>query len=148
MLKNYPAAEAAARTALELAPTFHNLVVEDERVLFDIRSQLAFSIARRGQLKEAGEIIQPVIAFHRALATRNVDDLTQRLELSNALFVSSLTDSASRKARLAEAAAILDRFPAEMKYWKPTVRLRAEIAAEQQKPPERQVTAGSVRTRG
>jgi tetratricopeptide (TPR) repeat protein len=130
---DYPSAEAAAREALALWSPMTTLSLRDELGLNELRTELAMSVARQGRLKEADELIQPVLGFHHKLQQRRVDDKVQQVLLSKALFASSLAAPRERAAQLAEAATIMDGLSPEMKRWKAHALLRDEMAAEQKK---------------
>jgi len=130
---DYPSAEAAAREALDLWSRMTTRSLRDELRLNELRTELAMCVARQGRLKEADELIQPVLGFHRKLQQRRVDDKVQQVLLSKALFASSLAAPHDRTAQLAEAATIMDGLSPEMKRWKAHALLRDEIAAEQKK---------------
>ena len=132
---DYSAAEAAARESLEVRLGAVRRSSRDDLRLNEIRTEIAKAVARQGRFKEADEIIQPVLSFHRQLQQRRVDDLVQHIDLSTALFVSALVAPRERTAQLAEAAAIMDHLPPEMRRWKYHALLRDEIAAEQKKRP-------------
>ncbi len=64
---------------------------------------------------EARALIVPALAFQRDLARRNVDDPSQRAALAAALYVTAIAGVGDRAAQLAEAAALMDKLPPEMK---------------------------------
>ena len=134
-LGDYAASEAAARKALELRLKTLRGSLLDEVYAAENRMDLAQAIARQGRLKEAEEAMRPVLKFQRELQARRSEDLVRRVDLSRALLVSALAVPAERNEKLAEAAATMDRLPAEVRRWKPYALLRAEIAAEQKKRP-------------
>jgi hypothetical protein len=134
-LGDYAASEAAAREAAALARKLSREALVDDVTEAELNTDLARAVARQGRLKEADEIVRPALRFQREMQARRTDDMTQQVQLSRALFVSALAAPAGKDAQLAEAAAIMDRLPRELKRWKPHALLRAEIAAEQKKAP-------------
>src|SRR5439155_1464244 len=64
---------------------------------------------------ETRALIVPALAFQRDLARRNVDDPSQRAALASALYVAAIAGVGDRAAQLAEAAALMDKLPPEMK---------------------------------
>jgi tetratricopeptide (TPR) repeat protein len=99
----------AARTAM--APED----LGDVRAAMFERSLAALLRAQAGQREEARAMIEPVLAFERDLATRNVDDPTQRLELAAALCAAAITGTGDPGAQLKEASALMDGLPPAMK---------------------------------
>jgi hypothetical protein len=79
------------------------------------RTLLALVKVRQGEAREARALIEPALAFQRELAARNVDDPSQRLELAAALCAAAAAGVGDPARQLAEASALLDRLPAEMK---------------------------------
>jgi len=86
---------------------------------------------RLSQLEAARTLIAPALKFQRDLAPRNVDDPGQRLELAAALYVAALAGVGNPAAQLAEAAALVDKLPTEMKGLKYVVDWSSRIADEQ-----------------
>ena len=128
------AAEVAARTALEAwRPLPRRDFLGNEQQGAAISTLLAQAIARQGRLGEAGEIIRPVLKFHRDLFAKQHEDRQQHFEFAHALYVSALVEADQRNARLAEASAILDSLPPAMSRWKPGALLRNWIAEESKK---------------
>ena len=90
--------------------------------------------ARQGKEAEAQKIIEPVLKLHRELNARSDnEDQLQRIEFARALYVSALAGSSQKAAQLAEAAAILDRLPPELRRLITTTWLRDAISEEQKR---------------
>ena len=70
---------------------------------------------RLNQLDEARALIVPALKFQRDLAPRNVDDPSQRLDMACALYVAALAGVGDPAAQLAEADALMNKLPSEMK---------------------------------
>jgi tetratricopeptide (TPR) repeat protein len=79
------------------------------------RTLAALVKVRLGEAAQARALIEPALAFQRELAARNVDDPSQHLELAAALCVAAAAGVGDPARQLAEASALLDRLPAEMK---------------------------------
>jgi hypothetical protein len=74
------------------------------------------ALARAGRADEAPELIGSELRFLRETERRNVDDAGIRLLLSQALYAAGLTAPTNEaSALLAEARAIHDALPAEMR---------------------------------
>jgi hypothetical protein len=86
---------------------------------------------RLNQPEAARTLIVPALKFQRDLAPRNVDDPNQRLDLSAALYVAALAGVGNPAAQLAEASALVDKLPTEMKGLKYVVDWTGRIADEQ-----------------
>jgi len=136
-LGDFAAAERTLRDGLNARthwPTANN---GDRREQAEVSSWLAMAIARQGRLAEAAGVIAPVVKLHRALAARNHDDASQRVELAIALYAQALSDKPRRAALLNEAAALIARAPPEMRelhsvrWWRDLIRQeqRARAAA-------------------
>ena len=70
---------------------------------------------RLDQPAEARALIEPALKFQRDLAARNVDDPSQRLDHAAALCVAAVAGVGDPAAQLAEAAALMEKLPPEMK---------------------------------
>jgi hypothetical protein len=78
------------------------------------RTLAALVKLRLGETAQARALIEPALAFQRDLATRNVDDPSQHLELAAALCVASVAGVGNPARQLAEANALMDKLPAEL----------------------------------
>jgi len=86
---------------------------------------------RLNQPEAARALIVPALEFQRDLAPRNVDDPSQRLDLAGALYVATLAGIGNPAEQLAEAAALVDKLPTEMKGLKYVADWSGRIADEQ-----------------
>ena len=134
-LKDYPAADAEIKHALEIRKAIPKRTLFDERDAADALMLAAMIAARTGRYPEAQRIIEPVLEFHRKLYARGKDneDLTQHVQFARALYVSTLAAPGPRTSDLAQASAILDGLPPAMRNLISNTRLREAIAEEQQK---------------
>jgi tetratricopeptide (TPR) repeat protein len=132
-LKDYAAADADMKRALEIRRAIPTRTLVEER---DAKVQLmlaAMIAARLEKYAEAQQLIEPVLKFHRGLYARGKDndDLSQRVELAHALYVSALAAPGQKTSQLAEAAAILDGLPPMMRRQISNTVWRDRIAEEQ-----------------
>ncbi len=95
------------------------------------RTFAALVKVRLKQPEAARALVGPALKFQRELSPRNLDDPTQRLDLAAALYVSAMAGVGNPPAQLAEAAALVDKLPAEMKGLKFVENWRSRIAEEQ-----------------
>jgi tetratricopeptide (TPR) repeat protein len=134
-LKDYATADGEIKRALEIRSVLPNRTLQDERDAGDEILIAAEIAARQGKVAEAQKLVDPVLKLQRELNARGADndDQLQRSELANALYVSALAGSPQKAAQLAEAAALLDRLPPEMRRMSEPTRLRAAISEEQKR---------------
>ncbi len=133
-LRDYSTAEGEIRQALEIRPSLPKRTLQDERDIGDENMLAAMIAARQGKEAEAQKIIEPVLKLHRELNARSDnEDQLQRIEFARALYVSALAGSSQKAAQLAEAAAILDRLPPELRRLITTTWLRDAISEEQRR---------------
>jgi tetratricopeptide (TPR) repeat protein len=92
------------------------------------RTFAALAKLRLNRPDEARALIVPALKFQRELAKRNVDDPSQRLDLAAALYVAAVAGVGDPAAQLTEAAALMDKLPAEMKGLSYVEIWRARIA--------------------
>ena len=126
-LGDYPAAEAAAQKSIEVRDQYPVLGLDEARATQMVHALKALAIARQGRTAEAASLIGPVVEYQRGLAARNKGDVTQRLELAQALYVQSLTDRPRHAALRREALAIIDEFPQEFRKLHSVTRWRQVI---------------------
>jgi hypothetical protein len=88
-------------------------------------------LAKLGRHAEAQEAIAPALKFHRELQARHHDDLTQRVQLAQALYAKAIAGGGSEAASLQEAAALIDGLPPLMRGMKSVSLIRSDIAEEQ-----------------
>ncbi|HUX74980.1 MAG TPA: hypothetical protein VMV25_13955 [Steroidobacteraceae bacterium] len=129
LLGDYPAAERALRAALAARRATGNAATDDRRYMARISTWLALALARQGRSAEAKAAIDPVVRLQRALAARNHGDEWQHVELASALYADALVAPGARPALLREAAALIDRVPAEMRATRRVRRWRQWIGA-------------------
>ena len=130
-LKDYAAADAAIKRALDYHRTVPKRTLQDQRDANDELMLAAAIAARLGHAAEARQIIDPVLKFHRELYARRNDDLGQHLQLARALYVSALAaPEPKRSGELKEAAGIIDGLPPAVRQMKSTMLIRSYIADE------------------
>jgi len=133
-LKQYAAAEAEMRASIEHFKRLPISTLLDKAFASDHQILLALSIARQGRGDEAAKLVAPELAFQRGLHAKGSEDVRQHFMLAEAILAMGLAVPSERAARVAEAAKILDGFPAEARQHRTVVRLRAEIAEEAKRP--------------
>ena len=117
-LGRFAASERAERVALEQAGTvlpFAASVIANERSRAEISTWLSMALARQGKLRQAAQVIEPVVKFEQGLLARNHGDVWVPLELARALYAQSLCDPAQRTTLLGRSASLLNRLPARLK---------------------------------
>ena len=88
--------------------------------------------ARLQRYTEAQQIIDPVLKRHRGLYERkDNDDVTQRIQFAQALYVSAIAAPGQKSAQVTQAAAIIDGLPPQMRRQLSVAYLRGQIAEEQ-----------------
>jgi hypothetical protein len=132
-LKDYAAADVDIKQALEIRKAIPTRTLAEER---DAGNQLMLAAAiaaRMERYAEAQQIIEPLLKFHRKLYARGKDneDLSQRVELAQALYVSALAAPGQKTSQLTEAAAIMDSLPPPMRRLHSVTVWRDRIAEEQ-----------------
>jgi tetratricopeptide (TPR) repeat protein len=114
-LGHFAAAEHAERVALGQFKIFEPLSgmagVSNERQAAAISTWLAMALARQGRLREAAQVIDPVVIFEQKLLSHDHGDVWVSYELACALYAQSLTKPARRGVLLKRAAALLDGLP-------------------------------------
>lgn len=113
-LGHFAAAEQAQRVALQqrkLLSWVDLSVASGQRVLTENSTWLAMALARQGKLREAAQVIDPVVRFDEGLLARNHGDVWVPLELAHALYAQSLADPARSAALRRRAAALLKGLP-------------------------------------
>ena len=132
-LKDYARADAEIKRALEVASSIPVRTVFDEFDAGNRRVLAAAIAARLGRSAEARELLEPVLKLHRGMSARKDNDsMNQRIEFAYALYVSALATPEQRSSQLAQAAALVDSVPPDMRSMISIARLRAEIAELQQ----------------
>jgi len=128
-LRDYAAADSEIQRALEIRKTLPPRNLGEERDA-GIQATLAARIAARlGREDEARKLVEPVLELQRRLYARpDNEDLTQRVELAQALYASALAGSSRKKAELEQAASLIDALPPQMRNLISVRRLRGQIA--------------------
>ena len=131
-LGDYTAADADIKKALAIRQGIPTRTLAEERDASDQLMLAALIAARLQRYTEAQQIIDPVLKRHRALYDRkDNDDVTQRVQFAQALYVSAVAAPGSKSAQLTQAAAIIEGLPPQMRRQLSVVYLRGQIAEEQ-----------------
>jgi hypothetical protein len=130
-LKAYLEAENAIRVAILHQQRLPERTLERQREAAQQQVLLCMILARLERHPEAQQALAPALKFHRELQARGHDDLTQRIELAQALYASALAGGGKESASLTEAAALIDGLPPAMRHLKSTSLIRNDIAEEQ-----------------
>ncbi|HKW80800.1 MAG TPA: hypothetical protein VJQ49_07320, partial [Casimicrobiaceae bacterium] len=127
-LADYRAADAEIKRALDLRRGIPTLTMFEQRDA-DLQQMLAAMIAvRLGRDAEAQRIIEPIVRVHRQLHNRaDNDDLRQRIEFAQALYVSALASPTQSITRLREAAALIDGLPPALRRLHSVAVVRSDI---------------------
>jgi tetratricopeptide (TPR) repeat protein len=132
MLGDYPAAEVAVKKSMTYQQQIPDRTLDRQRDVAQNQILLAMILARQGKQADAQQIVAPALKLHRDLhARKGNEDLTQRIELAQALLASAMADGGKDAASLAEAGALLDELPPSLRQLRSTVLLRKMIAEEQ-----------------
>ncbi|HKE41683.1 MAG TPA: hypothetical protein VKG21_17770, partial [Casimicrobiaceae bacterium] len=133
-LKDYTAADADMKRALEIRQAIPKRNLFEERDASDALMLAAMIEARMGRYSTAQQIIEPVLNFHRGLYMRkDNEDVSQRVQYASALYVSALAAPGQKTAQLAQAAAIIDALPPAMRRVSSVAVWRDRITEEQKK---------------
>lgn len=133
-LGDYASAEREIRQAISYRQQLPRVEVFDKLDGSFERVTLALAVARQGRNAEAAKLVDPEIRFHRELLAGGSEDFHfQHVALARALYAGALASPGEARALLAEAAAILDRLPGEMRRRRSIEDLRAWIGAEMAK---------------
>ena len=132
MLGDYAAAEKALRTSMSYQQRLTDRTTDRQRDVAQSQILLAMILSRQNRNEEARQTVAPALKLHRDLHSRkDNEDLTQRIELAQALLASAMAAGGKDAASLAEAAALLDGLPPSMRQLRSTQLLRKMIAEEQ-----------------
>ena len=104
--------------------------MEERRDAANDQVVAAMVLAKLNRMAEAQALAAPALAFHRELAARNRDDPSQRDEHAVALYAAAIAGLGDPAAELAEAAALFDRAPSEMKRSAPHALFQSLVAEE------------------
>ena len=110
-LGHFALAERAARVALGETATlipFLSSDLDSKRDSAEISSWLAMALARQGKLREAAQVIDPVVAFESDLIARDHGDVWVPYELARSLYAQALAEPTRREALLKKAGALLN----------------------------------------
>jgi tetratricopeptide (TPR) repeat protein len=133
-LKDYAAAEDQIRAAIGYRKQLPKRTLQDERDASNERVMFAMILAALERRAEAWKMMEPDLAFHRSLLARGNDDMWQRCELANVLFVAALVQPAEAadyaRALLDESGVLLEALPAQLKQHRVVRELRDRVAAE------------------
>jgi Novel STAND NTPase 1 len=133
-LKDYAAADADIKRALEIRKSLPKRTLFDERDASDAIMLAAMIAARQERYPEAQQLIDPVLKFHRELYERkDNEDFLQRVQYASALYVSALAAPGQKSAQLAQAAAMIDALPPDMRQLISVTVWRERVAEEQKK---------------
>jgi tetratricopeptide (TPR) repeat protein len=132
MLGDYSAAEAALRKSMANQARLTEVTLDRQRDVAQSQILLAMILARQGRQADAQRAAAPALRLHRELhARKDNEDLTQRIELAQALLASAMAGGGKEAASLAEAAALIDGLPPSLRQLRSTLLLRKMIAEEQ-----------------
>jgi tetratricopeptide (TPR) repeat protein len=129
---DFAAADADIQKAQTIRRGIPTRTLAEERDADDQRMLAALIAARLQRYTEAQQIIEPVLKRHRGLYERkDNDDVTQRIQFAQALYVSAIAAPGQKSAQLTQAAAIVDALPPQMRRQLSVAYLRGQIAEEQ-----------------
>jgi hypothetical protein len=129
-LNDYAIADSAMSKVAEARTHQPWLELGDKRDIAFEQSFQALVLARHNRQPEAQKLIAPVLAFERELSRRNHDDPSQRIELALALYAASVAGLGDAGAQLAEAGALMDNLPPEMRALRDVALWRGHINEE------------------
>jgi len=132
-LGHYDTAEVTIRKAMRYLKLVPPRTLSDERDASDDQMLLAICLARLGRYEEARQSAEPALRFQRQLQSQANDDLSQRVQLAQALFATAVASGGRGYATLKEAAAYIDALPTPMRGLRSTMTLRRWIADEQRR---------------
>ena len=129
-LKDYGAAEAAAREAVRLRMEGPRRSRQNQLEVASDQTLLALILARQGKLAEARTANEPALAFHRTLLARGSEDVDQHVALATALYAAALASPAVAPGLLNEGKRMLDALPPQTLKRRSVSRVRDWIAVE------------------
>jgi len=131
-LGDFAAADADIKKAQAIRRAIPTRTLAEERDADDQLMLAALIAARLQRYTEAQQIVDPVLKRHRGLAERkDNEDVTQRVQFAQALYVSAVAAPGQKSAQVTQAAAIIDALPPQMRRQLSVVYLRGQIAEEQ-----------------
>ena len=113
-LGHFAQSERAERIALDrnaIALPFASSVIANKRDGAEISTWLAMALARQGKLRQAAQVIDPVVTFELGLLARNRGDAWVPFEVARALYAQALAEPTQRDAALKRAARLLSGLP-------------------------------------
>ena len=113
-LGHFAAAERAERVALKLSDAIEVLqgaVFAQEQDSAETSTWLSMALARQGKLREAAQVIDPIVSQEEENLAGDHGDIWIPYELARALYAQSLAEPAKRAALLERAAALLQGLP-------------------------------------
>jgi Novel STAND NTPase 1 len=129
-LKDYARAEREITLVQELRKQQPWNELSDKRDIAFEQAFAALVLARLDRQEDAQKLIAPVLKFERELSPRNRDDPAQHYELAAALYAASVAGLGNAPAQLAEAGALMDKLPPEMRALRDVTVWRERIAEE------------------
>ena len=130
MLRDYATADREVTQVLELRRQQPWNELSDKRDIAFEQAFAALTLARLNRQSDAQKLIGPALKFERELSPRNRDDPSQRFELAVALYVAAVAGLGDAAAQVAEASALMDKLPPEMRALRDTTIWRERIAEE------------------
>ncbi|MDE2449682.1 MAG: hypothetical protein KGO22_11960 [Gammaproteobacteria bacterium] len=106
-LGRFGQAESAGRAALKWGKITLSGSISDQRQMVKDSTWLAMSLARQDKLREAAQVIDPVVKFEQGLLERDHGDVWVPYELAGALYAQSLAEPAQRGRLLSKSALLL-----------------------------------------
>ena len=113
-LGHFAVAEQAERIALKqsgLLSVVEASVTSSQRALTENPTWLAMALARQDKVREAAQVIDPVVRFDEGLLGHDRGDVWVPFELARALYAQSLADPGRGEALRRRAAALLKGLP-------------------------------------
>ena len=129
-LKDYATAEREMTQVLELRKQVPTRTTSDKREAAFEQMIAALTLARLNRQEDAQKLIAPALKYERELSPLNHDDPFQRLELAIALYVATISGIGDPASQLAEANALMEKFPPEMRRLKDVAIWQERIAEE------------------
>jgi tetratricopeptide (TPR) repeat protein len=127
-LRDYAAAAAEFRKALEPRAKLPLLTRLDRLEMSEVRTYLALALARNGEGAEAVKIAEAEGRMFRELIEGGSEDMTHRVSLARALLAVAFAQPSRKAALLAEARAAIEKTPAEMQRLASVAQLKGWIA--------------------
>ena len=127
-LGHFAQAENAERSALKWAKVTLGKDVGDQRQMVKDSTWFALALARQGKLREAAQVIDPVVRFEAQLLARDHGDVFVPYELAGALYAQSLAEPARRERLLSRSAALLRGLPPRLQRLQDVRWLRGWVA--------------------